>query len=156
MKLWDRDDLVSWRKALKEEGLRLVFTNGCFDVLHVGHIRLLEEAALLGDRLLVALNSDESVRRLKGPRRPLTVLEERAEILAAVRFVDRVVAFGEDTPYELIELVRPDVLVKGGDWSLEKVVGRSIVEANGGSVSIVPLVAGRSSSRLIEEIPTSS
>jgi D-beta-D-heptose 7-phosphate kinase/D-beta-D-heptose 1-phosphate adenosyltransferase len=150
--LWDSADLLSWRKALKRKGLRLVFTNGCFDLLHVGHVRLLEEAASLGDRLLVAVNSDESVRRLKGPERPFTVLEERAEVLAALRSVSRVIAFSEDTPYELIDLVRPDVLAKGGDWSPDDVVGKDIVEANGGSVSIIPFVEGRSSSDLIERI----
>ena len=150
--LWDRTNLLSWRESLKRKGLRLVFTNGCFDVLHVGHVRLLEEAASLGDCLLVALNSDESLRRLKGTDRPFTVLGERAEILAALRAVDRVVAFSEDTPYELIKLVRPDVLVKGGDWSPNDVVGKDIVEANGGFVSIVPFVVGRSSSQLIERI----
>jgi rfaE bifunctional protein nucleotidyltransferase chain/domain len=150
--LWDRKSLLSWRKTLKRKGLRLVFTNGCFDVLHVGHVRLLEEAASLGDCLLVALNSDESVRRLKGPDRPFTVLEERAEIIAALRSVQRVTAFNEDTPYALIELIRPDVLVKGGDWSPDDVVGKDIVEASGGSVSIVPLVVGRSTSQLIERI----
>jgi D-beta-D-heptose 7-phosphate kinase/D-beta-D-heptose 1-phosphate adenosyltransferase len=150
--LWNRAELVSWRKTLQKEGLRLVFTNGCFDLLHVGHVRLLERAASLGDRLLVALNSDESVRRLKGTERPFTLLEERAEIVTALRSVDRITAFGEDTPYELIKLVRPDVLVKGGDWLPDEVVGKDIVEADGGVVEIIPLVPGRSTSELIRKI----
>jgi len=150
--LWDREDLSAWRQSLRDQHLTLVFTNGCFDVLHVGHIRLLEAASKLGDRLIVGLNSDESVRRLKGPSRPVVTLEERAETLAALRWVDRVVAFDADTPLALISLVVPDVLVKGGDWSPDRVVGLDVVEAAGGRVVIVPLAAGRSTSALLDKI----
>ncbi|MCU0612789.1 MAG: D-glycero-beta-D-manno-heptose 1-phosphate adenylyltransferase [Candidatus Eisenbacteria bacterium] len=148
--LWDRPALLAWREGLRVQGHALVFTNGCFDILHVGHVRLLATAASLGSRLLVAVNSDESVRRLKGSGRPVVPLAERAETLAALRCVDRVAAFDEDTPLELISLLNPDVLVKGGDWSPDRVVGRDVVEARGGRVVIIPLVAGRSSTRLVE------
>lgn len=147
--LYDRADLAAWRASLRAQGQILVFTNGCFDILHVGHIRLLEAASRLGDRLLVALNSDDSIRRLKGPGRPVVPLEERAEVVAALRPVDRVVAFDEDTPHALISLVVPDVLVKGGDWTIDRIVGRDVVEAAGGRVVVVPLVPGRSTSDLV-------
>ncbi|MBN1426461.1 D-glycero-beta-D-manno-heptose 1-phosphate adenylyltransferase [Candidatus Fermentibacteria bacterium] len=152
MKLWDRADLACWREALRVRGRTLVFTNGCFDILHIGHVRLLEAAAKLGDTLLVALNSDDSVRRLKGLSRPVVTLEERAETLAALRWVDRVAAFAEDTPLEIITLLRPNILVKGGDWSPDRVVGREVVEASGGRVVIIPLVENRSTSSLLDTI----
>jgi len=151
-RLWDRADLIAWRRSLRDDGRTLVFTNGCFDILHVGHVRLLEAASQLGDRLLVGLNSDDSVRRLKGPARPVVTLEERAETIAALRCVDRVVGFDEDTPLALITLVVPEVLVKGGDWTPDRVVGRDVVEAGGGHVIIIPLVRGRSSSALLDKI----
>jgi D-beta-D-heptose 7-phosphate kinase / D-beta-D-heptose 1-phosphate adenosyltransferase len=134
-----------WRSA----GDRVVFTNGCFDILHVGHISLLERARRKGDRLIVALNSDESVRRLKGPSRPIVTERERARILAALSAVDAVAVFNESTPLTLIEAIRPDVLVKGGDYREDAVVGAREVRAWGGRVELIPLVEGISTTRLI-------
>jgi D-beta-D-heptose 7-phosphate kinase / D-beta-D-heptose 1-phosphate adenosyltransferase len=137
--------VASWRC----NGERIVFTNGCFDILHVGHIRLLEAARRNGDRLVVAVNGDDSVRRLKGPLRPIVGEEERARVLAALSAVDAVVLFADDTPLRLIEAVRPDVLVKGGDYTEEQVVGAREVRAWGGRVELIPLVPGTSTTRLI-------
>ena len=134
-----------WRSA----GDRVVFTNGCFDILHVGHITLLERARRKGDRLIVALNSDESVRLIKGPLRPIVGEHERARVLAALSTVDAVVVFKESTPLKLIEAIRPDVLVKGGDYREEAVVGAREVRAWGGRVELIPLVEGISTTRLI-------
>jgi D-beta-D-heptose 7-phosphate kinase/D-beta-D-heptose 1-phosphate adenosyltransferase len=134
-----------WRSA----GDRVVFTNGCFDILHVGHITLLERARRKGDRLIVALNSDESVRLIKGPLRPIVGEHERARVLAAISAVDAVVVFNEGTPLKLIEAIRPDVLVKGGDYQEEAVVGAREVRAWGGRVELIPLVEGISTTRLI-------
>lgn len=143
-----RDELT----AARERGRRIVFTNGCFDVLHAGHLQLLESAAELGDLLVVGLNGDASVRRLKGPARPFVSFHERAEILAGLGAVDFVVRFEEDTPGNLIEAVLPDVLVKGGDWSPEHIVGRELVEARGGRVVSIPLRADRSTSAVVRRI----
>ena len=129
-----------------------MFTNGCFDILHVGHVRYLSEARALGDILVIGMNNDRSVRRLKGAGRPLVGERERAEVLAALEMVDYVTVFGEDTPAELIAELRPDILVKGGDYRAEEVVGKEIVEASGGRVAIIPLVKGRSTTGIIEEI----
>jgi D-beta-D-heptose 7-phosphate kinase/D-beta-D-heptose 1-phosphate adenosyltransferase len=142
-------EAVAWRRRAREAGVRVVFTNGCFDILHRGHVTLLREAARLGDRLVVGLNSDRSVAGLKGPGRPLLPQGERAEILSAIRWVDAVVIFEEETPLRLIERLRPDVLVKGGDYRAEEVVGSDVVREGGGEVVIVPYVAGHSTSRLI-------
>lgn len=131
---------------------KVVFTNGCFDLLHVGHVRYLQEARRQGDLLVVGLNSDESVRQLKGPDRPLQAEAERAEILAALSCVDFVVIFSEDNPGRLIEQVRPDVLVKGGDWSIDKIVGAPFVMSYGGQVRSLQFVEGRSTSRLIDKM----
>lgn len=149
-KVLSRDDATALRK--KYAGKRIVFTNGCFDILHIGHKRYLEQAAGLGDLLIVGLNSDGSVRRLKGPGRPVNTETERAEMLCAFDFVDYVVIFDEDTPYGLIERVQPDILVKGGDYSPENVVGRDIVEARGGSVVILPFVPGKSTTNILKAI----
>jgi len=143
-----RAALQSWRAA----GERIVFTNGVFDLVHRGHVEYLEDARALGDRLVVGTNSDESVRRLKGPERPLQPEDERAEVLAALECVDLVVIFGDDTPLRLIEAVAPDVLAKGGDWALEEIVGREFVEARGGRVVRVPLREGLSTTSLIDRI----
>jgi len=137
--------LATWRAA----GDRIVFTNGCYDLLHVGHISLLERARQQGDRLIIALNSDDSVRRLKGPTRPMVGEEERARVLAALSAIDAVVIFPQDTPLELIRAVRPDVLVKGGDYSEETVVGAPDVRSWGGRVCLIPIVEGFSTSKLI-------
>jgi len=138
--------VAAWRWAQQT----IVFTNGCFDILHIGHIRLLEQARRKGDRLIVAVNSDASVRRLKGPCRPIVGQEERARILAALSAVDAVVLFEEDTPLRLIEALRPDVLVKGGDYTEAQIVGAREVGAWGGRVELVPLVPGTSTTRLIK------
>jgi D-beta-D-heptose 7-phosphate kinase/D-beta-D-heptose 1-phosphate adenosyltransferase len=139
---------ASWRLA----GKRIVFTNGCYDLLHAGHLSLLHGAAKLGDILVLAINSDASVRRLKGPERPLVPQAERAALLAALACVDAVTVFEEDTPLATIEAVRPHVLVKGADYTAEQVVGREIVEANGGRVALVPLLPQKSTSALVERI----
>ena len=141
--------LLSRVTAWRSSGDRVVFTNGCFDILHIGHITLLEQARRQGDRLIVALNSDDSVRRIKGPLRPVVGVHERARILAALAAVDAVVIFHEGTPLRLIEAIRPDVLVKGGDYHEESVVGAQEVRAWGGRVELIPLVEGISTTRLI-------
>jgi D-beta-D-heptose 7-phosphate kinase/D-beta-D-heptose 1-phosphate adenosyltransferase len=143
-----RRALSGWRAA----GERVVFTNGVFDLLHRGHVEYLEEARALGDRLVVGVNSDDSVRRVKGPSRPIVPAGERAELLAALASVDLVVVFEEDTPERLIRGVEPDVLVKGGDWSPDAIVGREFVESRGGRVLAIPLRAGYSTSALVRRI----
>lgn len=135
--------------GLRRRGSIVVFTNGCFDLLHVGHVALLERAAALGDRLFVGVNADRSVRRLKGPGRPVIPLDERMEVLAALRPVDYVVPFAEATPARVIAAIRPDVLVKGGDYRVSEIVGRDTVEAWGGRVVVIPLRQRRSTSLLI-------
>lgn len=141
--------------ALKLHQGKIVFTNGCFDVLHFGHVNYLLEAKKLGDLLVIGLNSDESVRRLKGPTRPVNGEKERAFVLAALACVDYVTLFEEDTPEELIKVVRPDVLVKGGDYTLDRIVGADFVLQNGGSVSTIPFVEGFSSTQIIEQLKNS-
>jgi rfaE bifunctional protein nucleotidyltransferase chain/domain len=136
----------------KRNGRRVVFTNGCFDLLHPGHIETLEKSRGLGDALVVGLNSDRSVREMKGPGRPVMPERERAEILAALECVDGVVIFDEPTPREIIRALLPDVLVKGGDWASEQIVGRLEVEAAGGKVVSIPLVAGYSTTAILEKI----
>jgi D-beta-D-heptose 7-phosphate kinase/D-beta-D-heptose 1-phosphate adenosyltransferase len=147
-----QDELILHIAARKRNGERVVFTNGCFDLLHPGHIRCLEQARALGDLLVVAINGDASVRQLKGDGRPLVPQEERAEILAALAAVDYVVTFDAPTPRELIARLLPDVLVKGGDWGPDEIVGREEVEAAGGRVVSVPLVPGYSTSGILEKI----
>ncbi len=143
-----RRTIDAWRAA----GERIVFTNGVFDLLHRGHVEYLAEARALGDRLVVGVNGDASVRRLKGAARPLVKAEDRVAVLAALRSVDLVVVFDDDTPARLIEAVRPDVLAKGGDWPLERIVGREFVEQYGGRVLSIPIRAGHSTSALAERI----
>ncbi len=147
-----RDALIEERKRLRREGKRVVFTNGCFDLLHAGHVRYLREARSLGDLLVVALNSDASVRLLKGEGRPILNQDERAEIMAALQVVDYVTIFDEATPRELIARLLPDVLVKGGDWAIETIVGREEVEAAGGRVLSLPYLRGSSTSEIVERI----
>ena len=149
---YDLKDLLRERAEWKRAGRRVVLTNGCFDLLHPGHVALLERARAEGDLLVVAINSDASVRALKGPARPLLPENERAEALRALEAVDRVVVYDEPTPLELIERVRPDVLVKGADWAQDAIVGREVVEGDGGRVVRVPLLDGRSTSQLVERI----
>ena len=148
---FSRSELVSQRAKWKREGKTVVFTNGCYDLLHPGHIRLLEAARSLGDVLVLALNSDASVRRFKGPGRPILEERERAEIASALAAVDAVTLFDEDTPRELIAEVLPDVLVKGADWS-HFIAGREEVEAAGGRVQTVPLEPGFSTTNIVELI----
>jgi rfaE bifunctional protein nucleotidyltransferase chain/domain len=143
-----RERLAAWRTA----GERVVFTNGVFDLLHRGHAEYLEEARALGDRLVVGVNSDASVRRLKGPSRPIHPEHDRVELLEALACVDLAVVFDEDTPLRLIEEVAPDVLVKGGDWAVETIVGRESVEARGGRVLNLPVREGHSTTHLVARI----
>jgi rfaE bifunctional protein nucleotidyltransferase chain/domain len=137
---------------LQRRGRRVVFTNGCFDLLHIGHLRYLQRARRFGDRLVVAINSDASVRKIKGPRRPLLPEAERAEVLAALTCVDYVTIFNQPDPLAIVKALRPDVLIKGSDWGTNRIIGREIVEGRGGRVRRVPLVKGVSTSRLIEKI----
>jgi D-beta-D-heptose 7-phosphate kinase/D-beta-D-heptose 1-phosphate adenosyltransferase len=148
----DLRSLASERARWREKGSRVVLTNGCFDLLHPGHLALLEAARAAGDVLTVALNSDQSVRRLKGEGRPLVPASERAEILLALEPVDRVVVYDDPTPLRVIEALLPDVLVKGADWEADAIVGRAEVEAAGGRVLRVCLVPGRSTSALVDRI----
>jgi D-glycero-beta-D-manno-heptose 1-phosphate adenylyltransferase len=146
------DELLGRLAPDRLAGRQVVFTNGCFDLLHAGHAALLERAAAQGEILVVGLNSDVSVRRLKGPRRPIVPERERAALLASLRAVDYVVLFDEETPLRLITALRPDVLVKGEDYAEEQIVGREVVEAHGGRVVRVPLVAGLSTSNLLDRV----
>lgn len=139
-------------RQFKKTGKRIVFTNGCFDILHKGHIRLLKKAKSLGDILIVGLNTDSSIRRLKGKGRPFLKERDRAEILSALEMIDYVVLFHEDTPYQLIKIVKPDVLVKGGDYKKEEVVGKDIIESYGGKVYIFPVVKGVSTTQIAKKI----
>jgi len=143
-------DMKAEREKLREEGVTLVFTNGCFDLLHPGHVRYLTEARGKGQRLVVAVNADETVRKLKGEGRPLVPLDERMEVLAALEAVDYVTWFDEETPARIIEALVPDVLVKGGDWTPDRIVGKDVVEAAGGRVLSLPYAPGYSTSSLIE------
>jgi rfaE bifunctional protein nucleotidyltransferase chain/domain len=149
------DELISQIRSLKRNGRRIVFTNGCFDLLHPGHIRLLEDARALGDALVVGVNSDASVRGLKGPGRPIIPEGERAEILAALAAVDYVVVFDEPTPLALIAALLPDLLVKGNDWGPDEIVGRAEVEQAGGRVISLPLEPGYSTSAILARIRAS-
>ncbi len=152
-KVVDRATIAAEAVAARRAGQRVVFTNGCFDLVHVGHVRYLAAAREAGDLLVVGVNSDASVRRLsKGPERPLVPEAARAEVLAALAVVDRVTIFDEDTPEELIAALQPDVLVKGADWTADRVIGREIVEARGGRVLLVPLVEGFSTTALVERL----
>jgi D-glycero-beta-D-manno-heptose 1-phosphate adenylyltransferase len=139
--------LIEWRKKGK-----IVFTNGCFDILHLGHVDYLEKAKALGDRLIVGMNTDSSVKKIKGPNRPVNDDYSRARIMAALQFVDAVILFEEDTPFDLISYLKPDILVKGDDYTIEKIIGSDIVLKNGGSVKTVPLVKGYSTSNIISKI----
>jgi rfaE bifunctional protein nucleotidyltransferase chain/domain len=146
------NDVALFARAVQARGGTLVFTNGVFDLLHVGHARYLRAARALGDALVVAINSDRSVRAVKGPDRPLTPEAERAELLLSLACVDAAVIFDEDTPHAIITAIQPDVLVKGADWSPDAIIGRDVVEARGGQVVRIPLVEGRSTSNLIAAV----
>jgi D-beta-D-heptose 7-phosphate kinase/D-beta-D-heptose 1-phosphate adenosyltransferase len=151
-KILQLSELLAKRQQAQSQNQRVVFTNGCFDLLHPGHISYLHQARQLGDLLIVALNSDVSVRRLKGDNRPILNQQERAIILAALTMVDYVTCFDEDTPHQLIVTLQPDVLVKGGDWALDQIVGRQEVEATGGQVFALPYVAGASTTDIVNRI----
>ncbi len=151
-KMKARKELLRIVKDLKAKGKRIVFTNGCFDLLHIGHVRYLEEAKARGDVLVVGVNSDSSVRKLKGPKRPILPEEERAEILSGLGCVDYVTLFEERDPLKLITSLQPNVLAKGGDWTKEQIVGREVVERSGGEVVIIPFVEKASTSNVIGTI----
>ena len=152
-KIFDnKDDFASTLSYLRSQKKKIVLTNGCFDLLHIGHISLLEQAAKLGDILIVAINSDDSVQRIKGNGRPITTEQHRARILASISEIDVVILFNENTPYELIELIKPDVLVKGKDYKIEDVVGKDIVEKNGGTVELVDIIENVSTTAITNRI----
>jgi D-beta-D-heptose 7-phosphate kinase/D-beta-D-heptose 1-phosphate adenosyltransferase len=151
-KITPRNELKSTVDRLKREGKKVVFTNGCFDILHAGHTRYLREARKLGDALILALNSDSSVRSIKGPMRPIVPEAERAEVVAALDSVDYVTVFDELTPLELIEFLRPDVIVKGGDWAEKDIVGAEAVRKWGGRVAIMPEIEGASTTNIIDKV----
>jgi len=151
-KLLDKNHLVLERERLRQLGKRIVFTNGCFDLLHPGHVRYLAQARALGDALIVAINSDRSVSELKGKGRPILNEQERAEVLSGLESVDFVIVFDEQTPQQLIAAILPDILVKGGDWTIDKIVGREEVEAAGGQVYSLPYVEQQSTSEIIARI----
>ncbi len=145
-------EMLQIRAGLRAQGRQLVFTNGCFDILHVGHVRYLNQARALGDALVVAVNSDRSVRENKGESRPLVPEAERAEVLSALACVDYVIIFDEATPQSVIDAIVPDVLVKGADWGLTEIVGRETVEKAGGVVRNIALVPGRSTSSIVARV----
>ncbi len=149
------NEFLEIRKKIKEEGKKLVFTNGCFDIIHRGHVSYLNRAKALGDYLVVALNSDESVKRLKGEGRPINKLVDRAYVIANLKAVDFVVSFEEDTPFEIISAIIPDILVKGGDWDINNIVGRDVVESHGGKVYSLPYIENYSTTGIINKMKSS-
>jgi D-glycero-beta-D-manno-heptose 1-phosphate adenylyltransferase len=151
-KIKSLNEIVRLRPGIRESGKKLVFTNGCFDILHVGHIRYLNYARSLGDMLIVGINSDRSVREIKGDSRPIVPEQERAEVLAALACVDFVFIFDNPTPKQVIEAIVPDILIKGADWAITEIVGRDTVEKAGGVVLNVPLVEGSSTTDIIKKV----
>ena len=151
-KIKTQEELAAILQEAKTSGRKIGFTNGCFDILHPGHVRYLEKAAEACDILAVGLNSDSSVKRIKGPERPVNREDKRVEVLAALESVDYVTLFGEDTPLDLIEKLTPDVLFKGGDWTEDNIVGAGYVKANGGKVVVVPYEDGHSTTALIDKL----
>lgn len=148
----DLNHIVELVEKLKLSGYSIVFTNGCFDILHRGHVAYLQSAKSMGDILIVGMNTDASVKRLKGEERPINTLEDRAYVLSALKSVDYVVPFDEDTPITLIQSIKPDVLVKGGDYTMDTIIGAKEVHAYGGKVEIIPFVVGKSTSSIIDAI----
>jgi D-beta-D-heptose 7-phosphate kinase/D-beta-D-heptose 1-phosphate adenosyltransferase len=146
------DQLLSLVQQARSSGKKIVFTNGCFDILHAGHVSYLQEAKELGDCLIVAINGDDSIRRLKGSGRPINPMEQRAKVLAGLAAVDWVVSFTDDTPERLLKRLKPEVLVKGGDYTLDQVVGADIVRAYGGEVQVLRVVKGLSTTGIIERV----
>ena len=151
-KLKSLDELTAIAAQARQKGKSVVFTNGCFDILHRGHIHLLRQAKAAGDLLIVALNSDRSVKQIKGEKRPVLPETDRIELIGAMEMVDYIVVFDGADPYRLIAAIKPDVLVKGGDWSAEKIVGADLVEEGGGRVEVIPYLKGFSTSEIIERI----
>jgi rfaE bifunctional protein nucleotidyltransferase chain/domain len=151
-KILSRSDLKKKIKTASQKGKKIVFTNGCFDLLHVGHVRLLRKAKSLGHILIVAVNSDRSVNKLKGKGRPIVPLSERMEMLSALNDVDYVVPFSEDTPLNIIQELTPSVLVKGGDYKIKDIVGAAHIQTHGGKICIFPFVKGKSTSSLLERL----
>lgn len=151
-KIIRRTGLKRLLKGLQKENRRIVFTNGCFDIIHAGHIRYLKEAKRCGDVLIVGLNSDLSVKKIKGSLRPIVPQDERAEVLSALEPVDYIVVFNEPTPYNLIKTIQPDVLVKGADWTEDRIIGAEIVKAKGGKVFRIKLARGKSTTNIIKKI----
>lgn len=147
-----QDEMQAIRKKLKDENKKVVFTNGCFDILHAGHVDYLKKAKACGDVLIVAINSDASVKKIKGENRPIVPQGERAFILSALKAVDYVTLFDEETPHEIISKLIPDILIKGADWSIENIIGRDIVEANGGEVKTIEFVNNQSTTNIIKEV----
>jgi len=150
-KIYSKESLKPIVEKWKTEG-EVVFTNGCFDILHLGHVDYLEKARALGSRLIVGLNTDASVKRLKGPTRPVVDENARTRVMASLAFVDAVILFDEDTPFDLISFIKPDILVKGDDYTIDKIVGADVVMENGGEVKTVPLVKGYSTTDVITKI----
>lgn len=148
----NRNEIAELSRKLKSEGKKLVFTNGCFDILHSGHVFYLQKAKQQGDILILGLNSDASVKRLKGEKRPINSENDRAIVISELKSIDYVVIFEEDTPQEIISIIVPDILVKGGDYKKEDVVGKGVVENNGGEVVIIPFVDGKSTTNIINRI----
>lgn len=146
------DDFLPVRKELKEKNKKLVFTNGCFDILHAGHVDYLNKARSMGDAMIVALNSDSSVKRIKGELRPIVNQEERAFIISNLKCVDYVTFFDEDTPKEIIDKIIPDILVKGADWKIDNIIGRDVVEQHGGEVKTIEFINFQSTSKIIETV----
>ena len=151
-KIVDQNELKKILKRIRDIGERIAFTNGCFDILHVGHVRYLSRARSFGDVLVVGLNSDDSVKKIKGEERPINFEKHRAEVLAAMECVNYVTIFSDPTPLKLIKMVKPDVLVKGSDWEENEIVGSDVVKRNGGKIVRVPIVPCMSTSKLIERI----
>jgi rfaE bifunctional protein nucleotidyltransferase chain/domain len=154
-KIFSLESLEKQVKIWKESGEKIVFTNGCFDLVHRGHIEVLARTADLGDKLIIGLNSDNSIKRLKGESRPIINEDSRAILLAALSFVDAIVLFSEDTPFNLISTLLPDVLAKGGDYEISSIAGHDVVQNNGGEVILVPFVDGFSSTNIIDKIKNS-
>ena len=152
MKIKTLEEIKKECDRLRKSGKSIVFTNGCFDIIHPGHTRYLREARKLGDHLIVAVNSDRSVRAIKGPKRPVLPEQARTELVAAIGWVDSVLIFDEDTPIKVIQYLLPDILVKGGDWSEEEIVGADVVEEAGGEVKSIPFAPGFSTTGVIEKI----
>lgn len=151
-KLYSQEALSAWARRMRRRGKRIVFTNGCFDILHAGHVQYLEQAKRLGHVLVIGLNSDSSVRKLKGAGRPVNSKRDRACVLGALSCVDRIAVFNDETPLQLIKAVRPHVLVKGADWPLQSIAGRREVLSWGGTVKRITLLKGRSSSGILKKI----